>query len=192
MGGFLVDLLMAVLKVGLPLLALTTVLVGWALRSGTLRGDTVSDVQRDIESLGKRRSDKKDPQKLNPVHEKWFTFGGGFYGLVAFYTWLLIEWADVADFLGGLGRIVVRVDIGGLISLLINLLIESIMNFVAAIAWPVYWIGEAERPWLWVLTAYAGYWGGIKLAQRITGRRWGGDEEGLSQRITGEDDAGVD
>lgn len=168
------DLFRALGMAFLPLFLLSFGLVWWALHRGRLEGESVSDLQRSIESLGKARKDKDDPQKVDPVLEKWFRFGGGFYGSVALYTWLLIEWDDVADFLGGLGDIVLNFDPGALISLVINLFIESIMNFVAAIAWPAYWLGEARNPWLWILLAYGGYWLGIKAAQHAAGKRWGG------------------
>jgi hypothetical protein len=166
------DLFRALWMAALPLFLLSFGLVWWALRNGTAEGGTVKELQKSLEDFGKRHKDKEDPEKADPILERWFQFGGGFYGLVALYTWLLIEWDDVADFLGGLGDIVLRFDIGALISLLIGLFIESIMNFVAAIAWPAYWLGEARNPWLWVVMAYGGYWLGIQAAQRVTGQKW--------------------
>ncbi len=202
------DLFRAVTMALLPMFILSFALVWWALHRGRLQGASVSELQRSIEALGKSRKKKKkqagdsgdgedeasgladavDPEKLDPVLGKWFAFGGGFYGLVALYTWLLIEWDDVANFLGGLGDIVMRFDIGSLISLAINLLIESIMNFVAAIAWPAYWLGEANNPWLWIALAYAGYWLGIETARRAGRARFGAESPDLQRTITGQDD----
>lgn len=167
------DLFRALWMAALPLFVLSFGLVWWALRRGSATGGTVQELQKSLEDFGKRHGDKEDPEQADPILGRWFEFGGGFYGLVALYTWLLIEWDDVADFLGGLGDLVLRFDLGALISLLVSLFIESIMNFVAAIAWPVYWLGEARNPWLWALLAYGGYWLGIKAAQHVTGRRWG-------------------
>ena len=76
-------------------------------------------------------------EKLDPVLEKWFSFGGGFYGLVALYTWLVIEWNEVWNFLTDLPGIVFSFDLGSLISLVISFFIESLMNFITAIAWPM-------------------------------------------------------
>ncbi len=160
------DLFRALWMAALPLFLLSFALVWWALHRGRLEGRSVSELQRSIQSLGKARKDKEKPQKVDPALEKWFRFGGGFYGLVALYTWLLIEWDEVWGFLTGLGDIVIRIDLGGLISLVIVFFIESIMNFVTAIAWPAYWLGEARQPWLWVILAYGGYWLGIKAARK--------------------------
>jgi hypothetical protein len=80
---------------------------------------------------------------------------------------------------------VLRFDLGGLISLAINLFIESIMNFVAAIAWPVYWLGRAQPFWLWLIVAYAGYWLGVRAAQKVTGREWRGGWSELVRTVAG-------
>jgi len=63
----------------------------------------------------------------------------------------------------GIGELVALAVIG----LLIELFIESIMNFVVAIAWPVYWLSESRSPWLLLFAAYAGYWLGIRVAARF-------------------------
>ena len=126
--------------------------------------DLESDLEFDLEPAGR--------EKLDPVLEKWFSFGGGFYGLVAFYTWIIIEWDEVWGFVSDLPGIVFSFDIGSLISLAISFFIESLMNFITAIAWPIYWLNVAGNPWLWIGVAYGGYWLGIKAAQQVSGKRW--------------------
>lgn len=160
------------LHVGLPLFILSFALVWWALWRGRVEGDTHKAIQQSIADLGKRQKDKEDPEKVDPALGKWFSFGGGFYGLVALYTWILIEWDDVFDFIMNLDDLVLRFDL----SILILLFIESIMNFVWAIAWPIYWLQRADNPWIWFGVAYAGYWLGIQAARRQFGQRRSGDE----------------
>lgn len=152
--------------IGLPLFVLSFALVWWALFRGQLEGESFEDLQLSISDLGKRRKDKESPTKVDPALGKWFSFGGGFYGLVALYTWILIEWDDVRDFLLNVGDLVFRFDIG----VLIALFIESIMNFVWAIAWPAYWLQQADNPWIWFMVAYAGYWLGTQAGQRAFAR----------------------
>ena len=143
----------------------------------------------DLQALddGLKRADEPG-EKLDPVLEKWLSFGGGFYGLVALYTWLVIEWDEVWGFLSDLPGIVFSFDMGSLISLVINFFIESLMNFIAAIAWPMYWIGTAGNPWVWIVVAYGGYWLGIKAAQQVAGKRWMGESPDLAGSITRPDD----
>lgn len=168
----LTELLAALLTAGLPLFLLSLALVSWALHQGWLAGETVKELQLSLEALAKTQKDKHNSQRIDAPLVKWFRFGGGFYGLVALYTWLLVEWEDVADFLGGLADIVVNIDAGGLVGLLIELFIESMMNFVTAIAWPAYWLGQSRGAWVMLFVAYAGYWLGIKAALYGWRRGW--------------------
>ena len=156
----------ALLTAGLPLFLLTFVVVTWALHAGRLSGGTVRTVQDSMRALGASQKDRKTREKVDPVTHQWLRFGGGFYGLVALYTWLLIEWDDLASFFTGIWRLVFRLDLGAVIGLAVNLFIESIMNFVVAIAWPAYWLAEYRQPWLLLLAAYGGYWLGIEAAGR--------------------------
>ncbi len=159
------DVLPALFTAGLPLFFLAFSLVSWALYRGWLAGDSVEELQGSMEALGKAQKNKESRQKMDPALGKWYRFGGGFYGLVALYTWILIEWEDIANFLSGLAQIAFNMDPGALIALVIELIIESLVNFVLAIAWPAYWLAESGSNWITLLVAYGGYWLGIKAAQ---------------------------
>ncbi len=152
----------AVWVVGLPLFVLAYALVWWALFRGRVEGENFKDLQQSMVDLGKRHKDKEAPDKVDPALGKWFSFGGGFYGLVALYTWIRIEWDDVAAFIMSLDDLVMRFDVG----VLVRLFIDSIMNFVWAIAWPIYWLRVADDPWIWLGIAYGGYWLGVHAARR--------------------------
>jgi hypothetical protein len=126
--------------------------------TGELQQSAEIDVDGLTEELhpGKRKSDF--------LHSKWMEFGGGFYGVVAFYTYVLIELDEVKDFFIGLFHLFDQ----GLISLLVNFFVQSIMNFIAAITWPVYWLSRIHtEQWLWVIGAYGGYWLGTRAAFRF-------------------------
>lgn len=159
--------LKALLIGGLPLFLLTLAVVSWALHTRRLSGESVKALQASMQALGKAQKDKKQRQDMDPVMDKWLKFGGGFYGLVALYTWLLIEWEDVASFARGLWDIAFSLNLGAVIGLVIELFIESIMNFVMAIAWPAYWLSHDRNPWLLLAAAYGGYWLGIKVARQV-------------------------
>jgi len=94
--GLITETIRALLFMGLPVAALSFGLAWWALRHGILEArDDFDTLAREIEDFGRRK--KEDRGKLNPVHEKWFRFGGGFYGVVALYTYALVEWGEVLD-----------------------------------------------------------------------------------------------
>ena len=121
---------------------------------------------------GATLSQELDPRKrkFDFLHSKWMEFGGGFYGVVAFYTYVLIEVGEVKDFLVGLGNLFNQ----GLVSLIINFFVQSIMNFITAITWPVYWLSRIHtEQWLWVIGAYGGYWLGARAAFRFNQRSSG-------------------
>ncbi len=191
--GFINETLHALFKMGLPVGAFAFGLAWWAISRGYVNGEGgVSGIGKEFKALSdKRKKNRKErkqikkgkapereisDQKFDPVQEKWMKFGGGFYGVVAFYTYVLIEWNEIVDFIAGFGgflEMLKRVSVGAVIELIVN----SIMNFVAAIAWPFYWIANSSNEyfWVWFIVAYAGYWVGIKLAL-LAPRRIGNDE----------------
>jgi len=71
--------------------------------------------------------------------------------------------------IGGLIEFIKQLDFGVIISMFIT----AIMNFVAAIAWPWYWIEHIETNfiWLWFVVAYAGYWCGLRIALKYMQKR---------------------
>lgn len=72
------------------------------------------------------------------IYKKYLKFGGGFYGALAFITYLHIEFYQVIDFCKKFTSISDFIDRIG-IGMIINFFIEAIMNFITALIWPVYW-----------------------------------------------------
>ena len=102
---------------------------------------------------------------MNPVHNKWLAFGGGFYGVVGLLTYLVVELGEISDFITGFDGFLSffsNISLG----LFIGLFIDSIVNFVVAIAWPAYWLSDinSDYIWMWFVAAYAGYWAGTRFA----------------------------
>jgi hypothetical protein len=157
-------------KVALPIGALSFAMVWWALLRGYLKDTSgVDALRKEIKALTKEKSrnkkEKKPQAKTDPVHDKWLRFGGGFYGLVALYTYGLVEFREVRDFIAGFGGISEFLSQLNF-DMFINLFIDALTNFITAIAWPMYWMSDisSDRIWLWFIIAYGGYWAGMKLA----------------------------
>ena len=110
-------------------------------------------------------AESEAPKKLHPAHSKWLKFGGGFYGVVGLLTYAVIECLEIRDFFANFDGFVHFFEAISF-DLLINLFINSIVNFVAAIAWPFYWITniQSQHIWLWFLAAYGGYYAGTRFA----------------------------
>ena len=157
----------ALIKAGLPVALVSFLLMYWALHRGHLQETgSMKALQEELKQMSK---DKKNRTKTNdPIHNKWMKFGGGFYGVVAMLTLLVIEWSDIRGFgWGGFREILDNFEIGLVVELIIDLLIESFKNFIAAITWPVYWMDvvDSQYVWIWFAAAYAGYSGGTHLAR---------------------------
>ena len=183
---FVLILLKCVFSIGIT----SFVLVWWAQRKGYV-GDATSmkeygrirkaekELRKETRRLRKeaRKNAKKsdssldspelekpaEKKKYDLLHGKWMNFGGGFYGVVAVFTYALIELAEVKDFILNIADLFNH----GMISLVVNFFIESIKNFVAAIGWPAYWLRRIQgEQWFWLVSAYAGYWLGSWAAFR--------------------------
>lgn len=171
----LIEIFRALLMAALPIGIFTFVLVWWALRGGHFKEALDADaLQSEIKAMVETRKKSKRGEKIrqHPVQRKWASFGGGFYGVVAFFTYTVIELQDIAGTIMGFGGFMDflrQLDI----SLIIDMFIEALMNFVMAVAWPAYWISsiDAAYAWVWFPAAYLGYWQGLKLAQREHRRR---------------------
>ncbi len=179
---FLIEVVWATLLVGVPVGAFTLALVWWALQGGHLKESTNTNaLMREMKAMArsdkKNKKDKKNDaewkkENLHPLRKKWAKFGGGFYGIVAFFTYIVVETLEVIDMITHLGGLIDFIKHLSL-DVIIKMFVQALMNFITAIAWPVYWIEriETHQVWVWFVMAYAGYWVGLKLAQVLIQRR---------------------
>lgn len=157
------EFFIALFKAGLPVGVLAYLLVWWALRNGYLSEvATVREVETEVKRLAKDEEGKKTG---DPVHRKWLALGGGFYGVVALLTLIVIELGDILDFLRNFDGFTSLAELLS-ISTLISILFETLMNSFLALAWPMYWLSDAQvdYAWIWFAVAYGGYWLGCHLA----------------------------
>jgi len=181
------EILRALLLAGIPVAVTSYLLIWWALKNQYLQGATnFKDVKSHFKGLRKAKSRKKKEEKkrrkkgegavelepgqqelhkMNPVHNKWLSFGGGFYGVVALLTYAVVELGEIRDFFtqfDGLSSLISDITV----ELFIGFFINSFINFIVAIAWPIYWLSDirSDYIWTWFVAAYAGYWAGIRFA----------------------------
>jgi len=175
---FLIEVIWALGLVGVPIALFTLAMVWWALQRGHFKEtlDTRA-LEREIKALSRNnKKNKKNKTEVSanqhPVQKKWAQFGGGFYGIVAFFTYLVVEITEIATMIANFGGFIdflKNIDIG----LIINILIEAFTNFITAMIWPLYWLKriDTDQTWVWFVIAYAGYWVGLKLAQALIQHR---------------------
>jgi hypothetical protein len=164
------EIVRALLMAAVPIGAFTFALVWWALKHGHFgEAPDTGKLKSEMAAMAKahKNSNRKERRSQHPLQRKWASFGGGFYGIVAFFTWVVIELQDIIATItgfGGLGDFLRQLNIG----LVVDMFLEAIFNFVAAVTWPVYWMTsiDAQYSWIWFVAAYAGYWQGLRMAQR--------------------------
>jgi hypothetical protein len=178
---FLVEVFWALLMVGIPIGLFTLALVYWLLQRGSFSESLdIKALEREIKAMSKsnkkknKQASKESTVDLHPLQKKWATFGGGFYGIVAFFTYIVVEVRELISMImefGGFFDFLKQLNF----NLIIQIFIEALTNFIAAITWPVYWMKriDTDQTWIWFVMAYAGYWVGLKLAQLLTQRRLG-------------------
>jgi len=181
------ELIRAVFTAGLPVFVTAFALFSWALKSNHLgSASSLKEMEKELKRQSKEKSAQKKrnkgknlgsssaetavpapgmKRKTDIFHNKWLAFGGGFYGLVGLLTYAVVELGELRDFFVQFESFASLLSQMGF-DMLINLIIDAVMNFVVAIAWPAYWLSEihGEYIWVWFIVAYAAYWTGAKLA----------------------------
>lgn len=115
----------------------------------------------------KAKTDMRGSKHL--LVNKWLSFGGGFYGLMALITYAVIEIKEIIGFLINLFDLNwSQVWSSVSINMLVDLFVAAIMNLVDAFVWFKYWDREIDMKngWLWLVAAYLGYLLGARLAKK--------------------------
>lgn len=148
------------LGAGLPLLVISFLLIAWAIKKNYALPETDELDEQELET-------EKDSQEVNPFYKKWLFFGGGFYGLMAFITYIHVEALEIYGFFSQYTSLSALIDQIS-VSALISLLVESFLNLIPAFTWFLYWPKQVtmENGWHWLLAAYIGYQMGAFLAKR--------------------------
>jgi hypothetical protein len=107
--------------------------------------------------------------------EVWESRGGGFYGFVAMITFLWLEGVNLFGDVSGLGQM--RLDVGGLISWLVQNAIQGLLTALWAAIWPVAWInhlGVGATSLALLAAAYLGYKAIHPMVSRLLREEEGG------------------
>jgi len=163
----LLDTLKAALFVGIPVGMFSFLMIYLAYSKGYLSTDI------EIKHAFKNQDDesstlsKKHKKSLLFLHSKWVTFGGGFYGLIALATFVVIEVTQIVNFWRGVRSFSDITDLFS-ISSFIGMIVDSFVNMIKAALWFGYWPSEldAKHFIIWVFVAYLAYRIGAALAKR--------------------------
>ena len=160
----MIEILKAIVIAGLPVGLFGFGLVLWSIKKNYLSSEDDLSVLKEKK---KQSDDKESNFKLNPIHQKWLFFGGGYYGTMAFITYIHIEVIEVAEFLANytsFANLVDQITFGAVISLVI----ESFLNIIPAFVWFSYWpdVFDIANGWYWLIASYLGFELGSYLAKR--------------------------
>jgi hypothetical protein len=159
------EFLEAVFKLGLPVLLLSWALINRLYRTGKItEGADPKAVKFTLKQL-KKGWDKEDRSKSDFAQNKWMRFGGGFYGVTALATFIIMEVTDALSFLWDFPGFT-ELFKGGLVSFVIGLVTNQFETFISSLIWFAYWSGDDHTLIVWVIIPYLGYLAGLNLASR--------------------------
>lgn len=155
------EILSACFVLGVPVFLITWYLFRRLYRTGRLQlGLDYETLKSNLKGL------KKDKEKSDDfLHRNWMKFGGGFYGITAVATLILIEIGDVFSLIRNFPGFAALFE-NGLVSLIVDFIINQIENFITSILWFAHWGDGASSTLIWALVAYGSYWLGLRAAER--------------------------
>lgn len=165
----LLSILKPVVILGVPVFLMTWYLFQRLYQRGELQAGTDYDtLKTNLKSIKKQKSGRE-----NLLHRNWMKFGGGFYGVTAATTLLMIELFDALNFILDFpGWSSLFAD--GPIRFVIALIVNQIQNFIQAALWFSYWGDEDMGIVVWAAIAYGAYLGGLRAAVKSLSewRQW--------------------
>ncbi len=172
------NLLHAIFELGLPVAALSWLLF-YRLYS---RGELARDADRKAIRAGLKQIRQESKTSKAPadsiLQKKWMRFGGGFYGVAALWTLIVIEVG------GALSAIAHPSSIGdmfrgGLIDFVVNWVVNQFSTFLQALLWFNWWAVRGSSQGACFVVALIGYTAGLELARyehaignRLAGWDW--------------------
>jgi hypothetical protein len=190
---FIIEAIRAAAMGALPIACFTFLTVQWAIASGRMsKFSDAKDLQaqykkqrneiKEAKRTAKEKKQAGEPKIEQGQYEnepffhkrkggdlmfnKLLFFGGGFYGTMALFTYLIIEVVEILTFLGKI------IDLTNWhftfnIQFLVDLFVNSIMNIVAAFIWfktlPEY--VDVNNGFVWIAAIYIGYLCGIHFTK---------------------------
>ncbi len=160
------DLLKAFLLAFLPIGGLTFLVTYLSYRNGFVRPEDDLKDEWDISAHGDDDEGWDNKPSNNFIHQKWLSFGGGYYGLMALLTFTVIEAQQIYSFATNFPGWQAMLDLLN-VQDLVDIFVSQIMNLVDAFIWFIYWPDRIymHNGWVWLGLSYAGYFVGSRLAR---------------------------
>jgi hypothetical protein len=196
----IIEAIRAAVLGALPVACFTFLIVQWSIVSGRLpKFSDAKDLQAQYKKIRneikeakrkakyKKQADESEKERQQQENQPFFHkrkggdllyaklifFGGGFYGTMALFTYLIIEVDEILKFFGKIID-VTHWHFTFSIQFVVDLFINSIMNIVAAFIWfqtlPNY--VDVKNGFVWIVAAYLGYLGGVHFTKVKGDEAW--------------------
>lgn len=149
----LFDLIKAIVLAGIPIAAFSYYLIILTSKKVQLQSTNATQLKKELKQVELGTTDKESFIQ-GVLQKKFMKFGGGFYGVLTFITYLHIEGYQLIQFISSFTADGPGFN-GGIFSLLLGFFLDMIMNFITALMWPIYWFKflPIESFWVWLLVS---------------------------------------
>ena len=149
----LFDFIKAIVLAGIPIAAFSYYLIILTRKKVQLKSTNATQLKKELKNIEIETAEKESFIQ-GILQKKFMKFGGGFYGVLTFITYLHVEGYQLIQFINSFTSGESGFN-GGIFSLVLGFFLEMIMNFFTALMWPIYWsrflpIGSF---WIWLLVA---------------------------------------
>lgn len=158
------DTFTAAFELGLPVALLSWMLFYRLYASGELARDADRKAIRSGLKAIRKTTKKAGKASRDVLHNKWMRFGGGFYGVAALWTFIVMEAQGVISMVLHPSSIESLFD-DGILGFVIHLIVNQITTFVNALVWFSFWSDKGHTILIWILVAYGGYLLGLNAAR---------------------------
>ena len=171
------EILWAMFILGLPVGLMSWYLVDRLYQTGRIsREDDFQTLRKNVRKI--KKNTKKNTEGFNFAERRWMKFGGGFYGITAFTTWITIELSEALSFVGNFPGLSEMFK-DGIGSFILNFFVNQLQNFISALIWFSYWPDEDRSFLTWIAVPYFAYLLGIFAA----GKTWNEIGASLHKKI---------
>jgi len=159
------DYIEAILSLGLPVAIMSWWVHSWMYRNNLI--DKRANHKETDEAVKEIRKTSKDTgvQTGDYWTNKWLRFGGGFYGLTALWTFIVIEAQEIWWLITNIPTVIELLS-SGIFNVAIAFIKNQAMTFAQAFSWVVNW-GGSGFSLIFFFSAYIGFYLGMKLASLL-------------------------
>ena len=149
----LLEILKAIFLAGIPIALFSYYLIVLTSSKEELKASNSKELKIELKTKTFVK-DEEDNIFKQMLRKKFLKFGGGFYGVLTFITYIHIEIYQLLDFMKSFSGFKNFIDDLGW-KMIFNFFLEAIMNMISAFLWPFYWVKimPIGSFWIWIIIA---------------------------------------